>query len=60
MELSLRGFQSVYKTALAAAGLQIFSSIALFGVVGFMPFLTTDATNFSYLPEFDDISRHAG
>ncbi|MFH1158025.1 MAG: cation:proton antiporter [Pseudomonadota bacterium] len=34
MELSLRGFKSVYKTALAAAGLQIILSVGLFWGVG--------------------------
>ena len=34
MELSLRGFKSVYKKALAAAGLQIIMSIGLFWGIG--------------------------
>ncbi len=39
MELSLRGFQAVYKTALATAALQIVMSIGLFWLVGMLPFL---------------------
>jgi len=35
MELSLRGFKSIYKTALSAAALQIIMAIGLFWIVGF-------------------------
>lgn len=35
MELSLRGFKNVYKTALSTAALQILMAISLFWIVGF-------------------------
>jgi CPA2 family monovalent cation:H+ antiporter-2 len=34
MEISLRGFQSVYKTALAAAALQVVMAVGLFWLIG--------------------------
>lgn len=36
MELSLRGFKSVYKVAVATAGLQMVFSLLVFGAVGFL------------------------
>ena len=74
MELSLRGFQSVYKTALATAALQIIMSIALFWVVGlflhwnfdrvlvfgFATALSSTAVAIKILEETDDLRTPVG
>lgn len=74
MELSLRGFQSVYKTALATAALQIIMSIGLFWtagqflhwgiervlVFGFATALSSTAVAIKILEETDDLRTPVG
>lgn len=74
MELSLRGFKAVYKTALAAAGLQILMSISLFWIVsaflhwsfervlvfGFATALSSTAVAIKILEETDDLRTPVG
>lgn len=74
MELSLRSFKSVYKTALAAAALQILMAVGLFWgvgafldwtiervlVFGFATALSSTAVAIKILEETDDLSTPVG
>jgi len=74
MELSLRGFQSVYKTALATAALQLVMSVGLFWlggmymhwniervlVFGFATALSSTAVAVKILEETDDLRTPVG
>jgi len=74
IELSLRGFKSVYKTALAAAGLQILMAVGLFWAVGsflgwsiervllfgFATAVSSTAVAIKILEETDDLKTPVG
>lgn len=74
MELSLRGFQSVYKTALATAALQLVMSVGLFWlagyflhwnidrvlIFGFATALSSTAVAVKILEETDDLRTPVG
>jgi CPA2 family monovalent cation:H+ antiporter-2 len=74
MELSLRGFKSVYKIALATAGLQILMAISLFWIVGafmgwsierilifgFATAISSTAVAIKILEETDDLNTPVG
>jgi CPA2 family monovalent cation:H+ antiporter-2 len=74
MELSLRGFKSVYKIALATAGLQILMAISLFWLVGafmgwsiervlifgFATAISSTAVAIKILEETDDLNTPVG
>lgn len=74
MEISLRGFQSIYKTALATAALQIAMAVGLFWIVGYFlgwPFervlvfgfataLSSTAVAIKILEETDDLRNPVG
>ena len=74
MELSLKGFKTIYKTALSAAGLQILMAVSLFWVVGsfmhwsierilifgFATALSSTAVTIKILEETNDLRNAVG